>query len=141
MNRYPLWKNLLIFAVVAFGAFIAAPNIFGEDPALQVSRDSGSALTELELSQISLELDEQQIGYARVFEEDGRAMVLFNSVEDQLRASDVLHESLGDAYVVALTLAPRTPDFLRSLGMRPMSLGLDLRGGVHSSSRSISKGQ
>lgn len=131
MNRYPLWKNLLIFAVVAFGAFIAAPNIFGEDPALQVSRDSGSALTELELSQISLELDEQQIGYARVFEEDGRAMVLFNSVEDQLRASDVLHESLGDAYVVALTLAPRTPDFLRSLGMRPMSLGLDLRGGVH----------
>ncbi len=131
MNYFPAWKNLLILAVVVIGAFIAAPNMFGEDPALQVSRDSGSAMTELEFSQISLELDEQKINYSQVNEENGRAMILFPTVEEQLRATDVLKERLGKAYVIALTLAPRTPGWLRALGMKPMSLGLDLRGGVH----------
>ncbi len=131
MNHYPAWKNLLILGIVVVGAFIAAPNLFGDDPALQVSRDSGSAMTELEFSQISLALDTQQISFSRIYEDDGRAMVLFDAVEDQLRASDALQDSLGKAYVIALTLAPRTPDWLRALGLEPMSLGLDLRGGVH----------
>ena len=131
MNHFSAWKNILIFAVVAIGAFIAVPNIFGEDPALQVSRDSGSALTELEYNQVSLILNEEQVEYSRLYEQDGRAMILFNRVDDQLRASDLLHESLGKAYVIALTLAPRTPDWMRAIGLRPMSLGLDLRGGVH----------
>ena len=131
MNHFPAWKNLLILAVVVIGALIAIPNLFGDDPALQVSRSSGSAMTELEFSQISLALDEQKIGYSRLYEQDGRAMVLFDVVEDQLLASDVLRDSLGKAYVVALTLAPRTPDWMRGIGLKPMSLGLDLRGGVH----------
>ncbi len=131
MNYYPVWKNLLILAVFVIGAFIAVPNLFGEDPALQISRDSGSAMTELEFNQVSLALDEQQISYTRVFEDKGRAMVLFAAVEDQLRASDALRDALGKAYIVALTLAPRTPDWLRAIGLKPMSLGLDLRGGVH----------
>ncbi|MDP7418317.1 MAG: protein translocase subunit SecD [Gammaproteobacteria bacterium] len=131
MNYFSAWKNLLIFAVVAIGAFIALPNIFGEDPALQVSRDSGSVMTELEYSQISLALDEAKISYSRIYEQDGRAMILFGTVDDQLRASDLLHENLGKAYVIALTLAPRTPDWMRAIGLKPMSLGLDLRGGVH----------
>lgn len=131
MNHFAAWKNLLIFAVVAIGAFIAVPNIFGEDPALQISRSSGSAMTELEFSQVSLTLEEQQLGYSRRYEQNGRMVVLFETVDDQLRASDVLHDSLGKAYVVALTLAPRTPDWMRAIGLKPMSLGLDLRGGVH----------
>ncbi len=131
MNYFSAWKNLLIFAVVAIGVFIALPNIFGEDPALQVSRDSGSVMTELEYSQISLALDEAKISYSRIYEQDGRAMILFGTVDDQLRASDLLHENLGKAYVIALTLAPRTPDWMRAIGLKPMSLGLDLRGGVH----------
>ena len=131
MNYFPVWKNLLILAVVVIGAIIAMPNLFGDDPALQVSRDSGSAMTELEFNQVSLVLDEQQISYTRVYEEEGRAMVLFNAVEDQLRASDALRDGLGKAYIIALTLAPRTPDWLRAMGLKPMSLGLDLRGGVH----------
>ena len=131
MNHYAIWKNLLILAVVLIGGLIALPNLFGDDPALQVSRSSGSSLTELELSQISLALDEGEVDYSRLYAEDGRAMVLFSLVDDQLRASDQLRDSLGKAYVVALTLAPRTPDWMRSLGLRPMSLGLDLRGGVH----------
>ncbi len=131
MNYFSAWKNLLIFAVVAIGVFIALPNIFGEDPALQVSRDSGSVMTELEYSQISLALYEAKISYSRIYEQDGRAMILFGTVDDQLRASDLLHENLGKAYVIALTLAPRTPDWMRAIGLKPMSLGLDLRGGVH----------
>jgi preprotein translocase subunit SecD len=131
MNRYPVWKNLLVLAVVVFGAFIAVPNLFGEDPALQVSRDSGAELVDLEFSQISLALEEDEIEYASVYQENGRALVRFASVEDQLRASDLLREKMGKAYVVALTLAPRTPEWLRMLGLKPMSLGLDLRGGVH----------
>jgi preprotein translocase subunit SecD len=131
MNRYPVWKNLLVLAVVVFGAFIAVPNLFGEDPALQVSRDSGAELVALEFSQISLALEEDEIEYSSVYQENGRALVRFASVEDQLRASDLLREKMGKAYVVALTLAPRTPEWLRMLGLKPMSLGLDLRGGVH----------
>ena len=131
MNRYPTWKNLLVLAVVVFGLFIALPNLFGEDPALQVSRDSGAEMVELEFSQVSLVLQEGGVDFSSVYEENGRALVRFASVEDQLRASDLLREELGKAYVVALTLAPRTPGWLRTLGLKPMSLGLDLRGGVH----------
>jgi preprotein translocase subunit SecD len=131
MNRYPTWKNVLIIAIVVIGAFVALPNVFGDDPALQVSRDSGSAMEELEFTQIALALDEAGIGYNNLYDEDGRALVRFDSVEEQLRASDLLRERLGKAYVVALTLAPRTPAWLRAMGLEPMSLGLDLRGGVH----------
>jgi preprotein translocase subunit SecD len=131
MNRYPVWKNLLVLGAVLFGLLVAMPNLYGEDPALQVSRDSGSAMTELEINQVSLVLDDAAIDYSDVIEEDGRTLVRFASVESQLQASDRLRQELGKAYVVALTLAPRTPAWLRSLGLQPMSLGLDLRGGVH----------
>jgi len=131
MNHYPLWKNLLVVAILIVGALIALPNLFGEDPALQVSRDSGAAMEELEFSQVGLALDEAGIAYSSLYGEDGRALVRFGSVDEQLQASDLLREKLGKAYVVALTLAPRTPGWLRALGLRPMSLGLDLRGGVH----------
>jgi len=131
MNRYPLWKNLLIVAIVVVGALIALPNVFGEDPALQVSRDSGSAMEELEFNQVAIALDDAGIVYNSVYDDEGRALVRFDSVEEQLRASDLLRNKLGKAYVVALTLAPRTPAWLRAIGLQPMSLGLDLRGGVH----------
>jgi preprotein translocase subunit SecD len=131
MNRYPPWKNLLVLGIVLFGLLIAVPNLFGEDPALQVSRDSGAEMVELEFGQVSLVLQEGGVDIAGVHQENGRALVRFNSVEDQLHASDLLREELGKAYVVALTMAPRTPGWLRTLGLKPMSLGLDLRGGVH----------
>jgi preprotein translocase subunit SecD len=131
MNRYPVWKNLLVVGVMLFGAIVALPNLYGEDPALQVSRDSGEAMVELEINQVELILDDAAIDNTGVFEESGRTLVRFASVESQLKASDQLRQELGKGYVVALTLAPRTPAWLRNLGLRPMSLGLDLRGGVH----------
>ncbi len=131
MNRYPLWKYLLVLGVVLLGLFVALPNIYGEDPALQVSRDNGTALEELEINSVSFALDEAGIASNSLFEENGNLLVRFPGVEEQLQASDLLRETLGENYVVALTLAPRTPDWLRAAGLKPMSLGLDLRGGVH----------
>jgi preprotein translocase subunit SecD len=131
MNKYPAWKNLLVLAAVMLGLLVALPNLFGDDPALQVSRDNGAALTEAEINEIRRVLDEGAVVYNSLFEEDGRALLRFAAVEEQLRGSDLLRDTLGKAYVVALTLAPRTPAWLRAAGLKPMSLGLDLRGGVH----------
>ncbi len=131
MNRYPAWKNFLVLAVVLLGVLVALPNIFGDAPALQVSRDTGEALQALELEQIRLALGNAGLEPTGIYVEEGHAIVQFGSVEDQLKASDLLRSELGKNYVVALTLAPQTPAWLRALGLRPMSLGLDLRGGVH----------
>jgi preprotein translocase subunit SecD len=131
MNHYSAWQNLLILGVVIFGLFIALPNIFGEDPALQVSRDNGDVLLELEVEQIKTALSAQNIAYLSVYDADGRAMIQFPGVDEQIKASDVLRETLGNSYVVALTMSSRMPVWLRKAGLKPMSLGLDLRGGVH----------
>ncbi len=130
MNRYPLWKNLLVLAALVIGGLVALPNVFGDDPAILVSRDNGNALTQLELSRIE-QLLGAETGRVALTSADGRATVRFDSVESQLAASDRLRRELGNAYVVALTLAPRTPAWLRAVGLKPMSLGLDLRGGVY----------
>ena len=131
MNRYPAWINLLVAASVLVGLLFAAPNFFGDDPAVQISRADASALESLELDRFEQLLEEIDVVPKSAYLDDGKVLMRFNLFEDQLRASDLLREKLGRPYVVALTLAPRTPDWLRSLGLRPMSLGLDLRGGVH----------
>ncbi len=131
MNRYPLWKNLLVLGVIVLGLLVALPNIFGEDPALQISRDDGLPMDPLEMDPIENVLRADGLTWNSLFLEDGKVLVRFASVEDQLKANDQLKDQLGKSYIVALTLAPRTPDWLRSLGLQPMSLGLDLRGGVH----------
>ncbi len=131
MNRYPAWINLLVAASVAIGLLFAAPNFFGDDPAIQISRADGAALESPESDRFVQLLEDENIGQISAYLDDGRALIRFNLVDDQLKASDLLRQELGRSYVVALTLAPRTPDWLRALGLRPMSLGLDLRGGVH----------
>ena len=131
MNRYPVWKNLLVLGVVTLGLFVALPNIFGEEPALQVSRDNGTPLEQLEVDQVEFALQGAELNWNSLYLDEGRLLVRFPGVEEQLAASDLLRETLGNNYVVALTLAPRTPDWLRAVGLQPMSLGLDLRGGVH----------
>ena len=130
MNRYPLWKNLLVLGVVVFGTILALPNIFGDDPALQVSREDGQAVPEFTLSAIRSVLEEENIGYIAADFEENAVLVRFDNVPMQLQASGVLREAL-DFHIVALMLAPRTPAWLRAMGLKPMSLGLDLRGGVH----------
>ncbi|MCZ6498515.1 MAG: protein translocase subunit SecD [Gammaproteobacteria bacterium] len=130
MNRYPLWKNILVAAVILGGILLALPNLYGNDPALQITREDGSPISELTVSSVRATLAEQEIELLEAAIEGDAAIVRFANVERQLRASDVLRETLP-LHVVALTLAPRTPPLLRMLGLKPMSLGLDLRGGVH----------
>jgi preprotein translocase subunit SecD len=130
MNRYPLWKNLLVAAVILFGVLLAIPNIFGDDPALQITREDGSPMSGLTVSGVRAALEAQEIEFLEASLEGDAAIIRLPDVERQLRASDALGEVLP-LHVVALTLAPRTPPLLRMLGLKPMSLGLDLRGGVH----------
>ena len=131
LNRFPLWKNLLVVVIVLVGLVFALPNIYGDAPAVQVTAETGQPLDEAALARVTGILDAGQISHGPAYLEDGRVTVRFPDVEEQLRALDLVREQLGRGFVAALTLAPRTPAFLRSVGLKPMSLGLDLRGGVH----------
>ncbi len=131
MNRYPLWKNLLVLIAVLGGGLIALPNIYGDDPSVLLSREDDREITELEADLARRALSRAGIPHLGVRESARSVEIRFDSVDTQLSASDYLREELGGGYIVALTLLPRTPEWLASLGLQPMSLGLDLRGGVH----------
>ena len=134
LNKFPLWKYLLILAVLAVGFIYSAPNLYPDDPAIQIS----GASTALEVGQADLERISQalkQAGIAVKSADLGKqgkgALVRLGKQDDQLPAKELVRKLLGDDYVVALNLAPTTPQWLRSLGAGPMKLGLDLSGGVH----------
>jgi preprotein translocase subunit SecD len=132
MNRYPPWKNVLVLIVVLVGALVALPNVFGDEPALQVSRANGQALADSEVEKVRTLLQPEAAATpVPVVAEAGRVIVRFPSVDEQLKTADELRQALGRDYVVALTLASRTPGWLRAVGLKPAPLGLDLRGGVH----------
>ena len=131
LNRFPTWKNVLVAVVVLFGLLFALPNVFGDDPAVQISLETTASLDDLAVKRVEGVLLQANIEHEAAYLDEGRVMVRFANVEGQLRALDLLREDPGTSYVVALTLAPRTPGWLRDLGLEPMSLGLDLRGGVY----------
>jgi len=131
MNRYPLWKYLLLVVVIAGGCLYALPNLFGQDPAVQItSTDSGapSAGTQAQILDI---LADQDIRVRNTALSEEQFLLRLSSADAQARAADELEVALGRDYTVALNLAPATPEWLRGLGGQPMYLGLDLRGGVH----------
>ena len=130
MNRYSLWKYLLILLLVGAGGLFALPNIYGKDPALQVS-SSRAEISELTEFQVASALDEAGITYKATAVREENLIIRFNDEESQLKARAVVEDSLGRNFVVALNLAPATPGWLQRLGAEPMFLGLDLRGGVH----------
>jgi preprotein translocase subunit SecD len=131
MNHYPLWKNLLIVAVLVWGALFALPNLFGDDPAVQVSAGRDGKVDLALMSQVEEALKAQSVAYKRVDMQDGRLLVRLADATTQLKAKDVLTNAITDDYIVALNLAPTTPSWLAAFGAEPMNLGLDLRGGVH----------
>lgn len=130
INKFPWWKNLLVFLVIFLGFFYALPNFYGEDPALQVSGTHGIEVDNKVVSQVQNTLDSKNIKGDYEFE-NGQLLVRFSTTEDQILAKDIVQETLGDNFITALNLAPATPAWMRSLGMHPLKLGLDLRGGVH----------
>jgi preprotein translocase subunit SecD len=132
MNRYPLWKYLLILAVLLAGLIYTLPNFFGESPAVQVLplRSSLKADAAL-LNRVDAALKSASI-HPEVIELDGNSVkARFADTDTQLKAKDALNAALGEDYVVALNLQSRSPAWLTSLHALPMYLGLDLRGGVH----------
>jgi len=131
INQYPLWKYLLIILVFVVGILYAVPNLYGEDPALQVSSVRGVEVTLTTQQTVRTVLDKEKISYKSIALEDEKLLVRFSDTETQLKAKDLVKKELGNDYIVALNLAPRTPKWLLAINGLPMYLGLDLRGGVH----------
>jgi preprotein translocase subunit SecD len=132
MNQYAWWKYLIIGIVIVFGIIYALPNLYGEDPAIQVSPARATiTLDQAFYQRVLSELDQEKLEYRSGQLTDQQLLVRFADTETQLKAADILRLALGRDYVVALNLAPSTPGFMQSLGLNPMYLGLDLRGGVH----------
>ena len=131
MKPYPLWKYAIILVVIAIGVIYALPNLYGEDPAVQISPTRAAQVDQRLADRVAALLKEKGLSYKAIERTERGLLVRFPDTETQLTAKDLIRDRLGRAYVVALNLAPRTPDWLRALGAKPMYLGLDLRGGVH----------
>lgn len=132
LNRYPLWKYLLILVVLLVGLVYSLPNLFPADPAVQISSDRGE-LTLDESQRMGLEdaLSAANIEVKSVEEEPNSLLIRLRNADQQINARDLISQNLGEGYVVALNQAESTPAWLASFSASPMSLGLDLRGGVH----------
>jgi len=131
MNEYPAWKYLLIIALVVIGLLYALPNLYGEDPAVQVSGGRNVTMDDTIQALLESKLGDAGISSISVEEIDRGLLIRFNDTEDQLAATDLFKDALGPDYIVALNLAPSTPAWLQAINALPMYLGLDLRGGVH----------
>ncbi|MCV6613172.1 MAG: protein translocase subunit SecD [Amphritea sp.] len=132
LNKYPLWKNALIVLVLLIGGIYAAPNLYPDDYAVQLSgAREVNVVDQRLLDQVTGVLDKEQISFKSEELTDKGGLLRFPDSQAQLKAKDAISRTLGDDYVVALNLAPTTPEWLTSVGAGPMKLGLDLRGGVH----------
>ena len=132
LNKYPLWKNLLVVFVCLIGLLFSLPNIYPEDPVVQISGATASGIVDDRVMDKALDaLEEAGIAVKANALTGTSGIIRFNDGDTQLIAKDLVKSSLGDDYVVALNLASTMPDWLAAFGASPMNLGLDLRGGVH----------
>ena len=131
MLEFPRWKYLLVALVMLIAALFALPNLFGEDPALQVERKNRAPMDEFARQTIEELLHKQQITIKRDYIDNGRLILAFNDVAAQLKARDTVDGTLSDVDRSALSNAPRAPAWMRRLGLKAMPLGLDLRGGLY----------
>ena len=132
MHQYPLWKSMTVLAVVLISILLALPNLFGEAPALQMSRKDRAAFTADSVGEFEQLLGRESIAYDDAFvDDDGRLWIRFGAVEQQLAARDAVQRAYEGQFAVATTFAPRAPRWLTAIGLKPMPLGLDLRGGIY----------
>ena len=132
MNRYPLWKNLLILGIILVGLLLALPNVFSQDPSIEISAVRGSEVTEASVGEIRAALENARVPFKRIDSlEGGKLLVRFANSGDQLRGQQAIEGTLSERYRDALTLSADLPGWVRALGLKPMTLGLDLRGGVY----------
>jgi preprotein translocase subunit SecD len=131
INQYPAWKYLLLLFILVVGLIYALPNLYGADPALQISGSRTNVVDQAVADRISAALKVADIPVKSVETEPGKLLVRFNDTETQLKAVDYVKSELGTGYIVAFNLAPAIPGWLQAANALPMYLGLDLRGGVH----------
>lgn len=131
MNRYAAWKYILILIIIIISLVYSLPNLYGSDPALQITSSRGTEINELTELQVNAALSKASINPVRTDLVNNNLLIRFTDEDTQLKAQEIVKKSLGKGYVVALNLAPDTPDWLVKFGAEPMFLGLDLRGGVH----------
>ena len=131
MNKYPAWLNMLVLVILLAGMLLALPNIYGSAPAVQLAGKEGAAVTDAMLEDYVRSASNLGVTPEAAYLKDARAVIRFKSVEDQQLAGSGLRDRYGREASVALTIAPRIPAWLRNMGLYPMSLGLDLRGGVY----------
>jgi preprotein translocase subunit SecD len=130
MTAYPRWKIVLVAVVVALGIFLAMPNLFGEESALQLARDRAAVL-DSDRAAVQQILKDKGVTPTGAFLDQGRLTLRFASTQDQLKARDLINEARPNQFTIALSKASRVPEWMRNLGLSPMKLGLDLRGGVY----------
>ncbi|ART62454.1 protein translocase subunit SecD [Kushneria marisflavi] len=132
LNRYPLWKYLLILLVFIVGVLYALPNLYPKDPAIQISAaNSGASVGGSEMARVDQILEQAGIAVKSSESANGTGLIRLENSSQQSAARDAVSKALGQGYTVALNLADSTPQWLQSIGAKPMNLGLDLRGGVH----------
>ena len=131
MNKYPGWLNALVVIIFVTGLLLALPNIYGSVPAIQMSGKDGAQLSEARLAQVVQTIENAGITPEAAYLKDARVVLRFETVAEQRDAEERLRERYKREGSIALTLAPKLPDWVRNLGLEPMSLGLDLRGGVY----------
>jgi preprotein translocase subunit SecD len=132
LNRYPLWKNMVILLVMVVAFFYAAPNLFGDDPAVQISGANAAIVVDTSTKDTVIKaLQTEQITAKKIDLQAHSLLLRFASNDVQLKAREVIQQALGNDYLVALNLAPQTPAWLKAIGAMPMKYGLDLRGGIY----------
>jgi preprotein translocase subunit SecD len=131
LNKYPTWLNTLVLVILLTGILFALPNIYGSAPAVQLADANANEISETQLNNFVRVLEQDGVTPEAYYIVDGRAVIRFDSVEEQQRSGERLRDRYDRDTNVALTLAPRLPEWVRNLGLNPMSLGLDLRGGVY----------
>ena len=130
LNRYPLWKNLLILFIVVLGLLYSAPNLYPDDEAILINNEN-LEISEADVAVVETALEAAQIDFFGVVSDENSMQFRFEDVDDQFRAKTVIEQALTDDYIVALNLAPTTPGWMQAIGADKMNLGLDLQGGVH----------
>lgn len=131
MNRYPLWRYILIVIMVVLGVIYALPNVYGSDPSIQISPNDAGNLSSATLVKVKDALDKQHIPYLNVGQRQNVLLIRFKETNDQLQAQDLLKAVLGDDFTIAPNIAPKTPHWLQAIGAHQMRKGLDLQGGIH----------
>ena len=131
MNQYPLWKNVMILVIILVGALYALPNIYDQDPSIEISASRGKQVDQALFDQIKTQLDAKKVEYKKIQLLENKIRVRFITPALQLKGQAALEVILPDGYTQALTLLPDLPGWLVELGAEPMYLGLDLRGGIH----------